>query len=52
MLEYANIEYEYDEETYPGRNVVRVFKYNMLLGKKVVIAIFDFSKSGGLLNIS
>ena len=52
MLDYAEINYERDEETYPDRIVVRVMNYHYQSGKDRVVTMFDFAKTGKLLSIS
>lgn len=54
MLDYAEIPYELDEETYaPQIKVIRITKFDPTTGKNKVVAIFDFNfVGGGLRNIS
>lgn len=49
MLEYAEVPYEFDDETYaPQIKVIRIVKFDLKNGgEKKVVATFDFNFSGG-----
>lgn len=51
MLDRAEIKYESDSYTYPGRIVVRTYSFSMAKMKEKITAIFDFTPKGELLSI-